>query len=242
MTDFPMARLLLLSNSTNHGKGYLDHCMEEILDILDGRQRLAFVPFALLDRETYGAKAQERFRQVGIETRSLSLGNTAETLDWAEAFFVGGGNTFRLLKTLQEGDLLTEVRQRVSQGAVYMGASAGANIAAPTIRTTNDMPIVEPGSFDAIALVPFQINPHYVDPPPNTTHMGETRDQRLAEYLEENAAPVVGIPEGAWIRVDDRQALVGGTRPIRIFRRHETPEERHPGEDLSDLLEPSVST
>ncbi|MEE2790715.1 MAG: dipeptidase PepE [Acidobacteriota bacterium] len=242
MTAFPMARLLLFSNSTSHGTGYLDHCMDEILDILDGRQRLAFVPFALFNREAYGAKAQARFKQADIETRALSLTNTAETLDWAEAFFVGGGNTFRLLKTLREGDLLAEIRQRVSQGAVYMGASAGANVAAPTIRTTNDMPIVEPGSFDALSLVPFQINPHYVDPPPDTTHMGETRDQRLVEYLEENEGPVVGVREGAWIRVDKRQARIGGTRPVRIFRRHLPPEERHPGEDLSDLLDPSVST
>lgn len=237
MNESSTARLLLLSNSTNHGEGYLDHCMDEMLNILDQRRRLAFVPFALFDRDAYAAKAQERFRREDIEVRTVTADHKgAATLDWAEAIFVGGGNTFRLLKTLREADFLGTVRRRVNQGVVYMGASAGANIAGPTIRTTNDMPIVEPDSFDAVALVPFQINPHYVDPLNHTTHMGETREQRLAEYMEENDTPVVGIREGAWIRVEGRRARLGGTRPVRIFRRNIKPEDRAPGADLSDLF------
>lgn len=166
-----------------------------------------------------------------------SDGHGFETLEWAQAVFVGGGNTFRLLKTLRDTDLLAAIGRRVDQGMVYMGASAGSNIASPTIRTTNDMPIVQPDSFEALGLVPFQINPHYIDPPTDSTHMGETREKRLVEYLEENEMPVVGIREGVWIRVEDGRARLGGIRNTRILRRAMSPEERAPGADLSDLLE-----
>ena len=229
--------LLLVSNSTNHGQSYLDHCMPEMLDLLGQRRRLAFIPFALANRDGYGAKTRDRFRQEGVETRVVTADDRGlETLDWAEAVFVGGGNTFRLLKTLQETDLLVAIRRGVDDGLLYMGASAGSNIAAPTIRTTNDMPIVQPISFDALGLVPFQINPHYIDPPTGSTHMGETREERLVEYLEEKETPVVGIREGSWLRVGDGRVWLGGTRAARIFRRDTAPEERGPGADLSDLL------
>ncbi len=228
--------LLLISNSTMHGEGYLDHCMDEIRDLLGERRRIAFVPFALFDRDAYAAKAGERFEREGYEVRALTADAAGlETLEWAEAVFVGGGNTFRLLKTLQDSGLLEAIRERVVAGLVYMGASAGSNIAAPTIRTTNDMPIVEPSSFDALGLVPFQINPHYLDPPPDSTHMGETREQRLVEFLEENETPVVGIREGAWIRGSAGTLRLGGLHAARVFRRGADPEEREPGADLSDL-------
>jgi dipeptidase E len=231
-------RLLLVSNSTNHGEGYLDHCMAEMRDLLGRRRRLAFVPFAGFDRESYASTAQQRFAREDIDVRVITTGNNRfETLEWADAIFVGGGNTFRLLKTLQDADLLDAVRRRVDQGMLYMGASAGANIAAPTIRTTNDMPIVQPGSFEALGLVPFQINPHYIDPPEASTHMGETREQRLLEYLEENDTPVVGLREGGWIRIDREQARLGGIQAARIFRKDASAEERDPGADLSDLFE-----
>jgi len=229
--------LLLVSNSTNHQQGYLDHCMGEMIDILGERQRLAFVPFALFDRKSYVATATERFEREGFAVRAVtSDGAGVETLEWAEAVFVGGGNTFRLLKTLQDSDLMTTIRRRVGQGMVYMGASAGSNIAAPTIQTTNDMPIVQPVSFDALELVPFQINPHYIDAPDDSAHMGETREQRLVEYLEENRTPVVGIREGTWIRVAGGRAWLGGVQETRIFRKGTRAEERSPGADLSDLL------
>ncbi len=118
---------------------------------------------------------------------------------------------------------------------VYMGASAGSNIAGPTIKTTNDMPIVQPRSFEALGLVPFQINPHYLDPEPDSTHMGETREQRLSEFLEENETPVVAIREGAWIRTDESGSRLGGAHTARIFRRGREAEELEPGADLSGL-------
>ena len=230
-------RALLISNSTAHGEGYLDHCMPALRELLSERRRLAFVPFALFDREAYAARAMDRFEREGIEVRAVTADHAGhDTLRWAEAVFVGGGNTFRLLKTLQDQDLLATLRQRCHEGLVYSGASAGANIACPTIRTTNDMPIVQPTSFDALGLVPFQINPHYLDPPTDSTHMGETREQRLREFLEENRTTVVGLREGSWIRVDGATATLGGRRPARLLKRETAPEERSPGADLSDLL------
>jgi dipeptidase E len=171
-------KLLLVSNSTNFGEGYLDHCIDEMISVLDGIDRLVFVPFALFDRDGYGRTAAARFEKVGVQVDVATADEAGQQLiENAHAVFVGGGNTFRLLKVLRDSDLLGRLRARARGRLVYMGASAGSNIAAPTIRTTNDMPIVEPDSFDALGLVPFQINPHYIDPDPGSSHMGETREQ-----------------------------------------------------------------
>lgn len=230
-------KLLLVSNSTNPGEGYLDHCIGEMLAVLDGIDRLTFVPFAVFDRERYGSTASSRFEKEGVRVDVATADPAGVGLvEDARAVFVGGGNTFRLLKTLRECGLLEPLKRRAKSGMIYMGASAGSNIAAPTIRTTNDMPIVEPGSFDALGLVPFQINPHYIDPDPCSVHMGETREQRLVEFLEENRTPVVGVREGSWIRVEEGVARLGGTRAARIFRGDREPEERASGSSLSDLL------
>ena len=230
-------RLLLISNSTNHGQGYLDHVISEIDGFLGPVRCLVFVPFALKDRDAYGTKVGDRLRSIGVEVRTLTADGAGQRLAReAEAVFTGGGNTFRLLKTLQESGLLSVLRERALDGMPYLGSSAGTNIAAPTIRTTNDMPIVQPASFEALGLVPFQINPHYLDAEPGSTHMGETREQRLKEFHEENETPVVGIREGAWIRVEGARATLGGSRGARIFRRGQEPEERRTGESLDDLL------
>jgi dipeptidase E len=154
----------------------------------------------------------------------------------AGGLFVGGGNTFRLLHRLYYAKLVEPIRDRVGQGMPYMGSSAGSNVACASIRTTNDMPIVFPPTFDALALVPFQINPHFVDADPRSTHMGETRETRLAEYLEENTVPVVGLREGAWLSVDGRTAAVQGEAGGKLFRRGETPRELPPGTRLDELL------
>jgi dipeptidase E len=230
-------RLLLISNSTNHGEGFLDHCLGEIDDFLGPARRLVFVPFALKDRQGYGAKAAERLADIGVEATTLTADQPGlRMIREAEAVFTGGGNTFRLLKTLEDAGLLALLRERALAGMPYIGSSAGTNLATPTIRTTNDMPIVQPASFDALNLVPFQINPHYIDPDPGSTHMGETREQRLREFLEENATPVVGLRESAWIRVEGDRAVLGGANGARIFRRDREPEERKSGASLADLL------
>jgi dipeptidase E len=227
----------LVSNSTQHGQGYLDHAMPAVRDFLGPIRRLVFVPFALRDRAAYTAKVRARLEKEGIEVRGLQPeASEAAIVAAAEAVFVGGGNTFRLLDTLQRTGLLDAIRRQARAGAPYLGASAGTNIAAPTIKTTNDMPIVQPESFDALGLVPFQINPHYVDPDPSSRHMGETREERLREFLEENDAVVVGLREGAWLRAEGRGLRLEGLRGARIFRREREPEEVAPGAALDTLL------
>jgi dipeptidase E len=226
-----MKRLLLLSNSTQAGAGYLDHAMPAILSLLGPVRRLVFVPFALRDREAYAAKARARFAREGVEVTGLAADGRA-VLAEAEAVFVGGGNTFRLLDVLQREGLLEVLRARAEAGLPYLGASAGTNISAPTIMTTNDMPIVQPASFTALGLVPFQINPHYLDPDPHSRHMGETREDRLREYLEENDRIVVGLREGSWLEVEGDTVRLAGLNRARIFRRGRDPEEVEPGASL----------
>jgi dipeptidase E len=230
-------QLLLLSNSTPHGGGYLDHAWDAIRDMLGETRELVFVPFALHDHEGYTARVRARFESSGIAVRRLPADSTASViLAAAPAVFVGGGNTFRLLDTLQRTGALGVLRRRGTSGLLYVGASAGTNVASPTIRTTNDMPIVQPNTFDALSLVPFQINPHYLDAEPATTYMGETREQRLLEYLEENTRPVIGLREGAWLRVRGDECRLEGTRGARLFRVGLAPEEYEPGSNLSFLL------
>lgn len=150
--------------------------------------------------------------------------------------FVGGGNSFRLLSALYRTGLREALIKAVAGGLPYMGAGAGTNMAAPSLRTTNDMPIVEPPSFETLGLVPFQINPHYLDPDPASTHKGETREERLREFPEENDVPVLGLREGSWLRVEGERAVLGGERDARLFRRGAEPRELSVGAGLSELF------
>lgn len=232
-----MPRLLLVSNSTSHGSGYLDHFAGQLHGFLAGAARVLFVPFALYDRDGYAAKARERLARLGFEVDSLhAAADPRRAVAEAEAIFIGGGNTFRLLRELYAGDLLAPIRERVDAGAPYVGTSAGTNVACPTVRTTNDMPIVEPPSLAALGLVPFQINPHFLDTDPSSTHHGETREQRIAEYLEENPGPVVALRESALLRVEGGEVeLLGPTGGV-LFARGEDPEPLAPEERLDYLL------
>jgi dipeptidase E len=237
-------RLLLISNSTLHGSGYLDHAASEISDFLGDVKRVLFVPFALHDVDKYAAQAGERFTKMGYQLDSihttplLTRGPrpSEKAVRETEAIFIGGGNTFRLLKALYDHDVLDAIRERVRDGMLYIGSSAGSNVAAPTIRTTNDMPIVQPPSLDALGLVSFQINPHYLDADPNSTHKGETREERLIQFLEENETPVVGLREGAMLRIENGKTLLKGSTGARIFRRGHEPVETLPGDYLNELL------
>ena len=232
-------RLLLVSSSVVHGTGYLDHCEEQTLDLFAGAGRVLFVPWALYDRAGYAATVRERFAAWEREVDSLhdATDPVAAVRD-AQGIFIGGGNTFRLLRELQRSDVMEAIRQRVADGMPYMGTSAGSNVAGATIRTTNDMPIVETAGFDALGLVPFQINPHYVDPDPDSTHQGETRDQRLFEFHEENATPVVAIREGAMIEVKDGETNLRGATGGKLFLPGREPRELSGGERLAPLLNP----
>jgi dipeptidase E len=235
-----MARLLLLSNSTTFGRGYLDHAEAEIRALLAGVSRLLFVPDALHDRAGYAAKVRERFEKLGVAVDSTHESpngmNPVRAVEQAQAVFIGGGNTFRLLNAMYSQRLLEPLRARVQAGMPYLGASAGTNVATRSIQTTNDMPIVAPPSFAALALVPFNVNPHYLDPAPDSTHMGETREQRLQEFHEMNDAPVVGLRDGTWLEVGEKSCRLGGLLHSRLFRKGVAPEEFPPGSDLGFLL------
>jgi dipeptidase E len=226
-------RLLLISNSTLHGSGYLDHAESEIRSFLGDAKRVLFVPYALFDQDKYATNARQRFQKMGYELTSVHTAeNPVTAVNETDAVFIGGGNTFRLLKALYEFDLIEAIRKRVSNGMPYIGSSAGSNVAAPTIKTTNDMPIVQPPSFNALGLVSFQINPHYLDPDPNSKHMGETREERIVQFLEENDTPVVGLREGAMLRIENGETILRGSTGARIFRKGMQPSEILPGARL----------
>jgi dipeptidase E len=230
-------RLLLISNSTLFGSGFLDHAESELRSFLNGVSSILFIPFALHDRDAYAERVRQRLSLLGVNAQSLHNAPDKQTaVANAEAIFVGGGNTFRLLKALYDFDLLTLIRQRVSEGVRYIGSSAGSNIAAPTIRTTNDMPIVEPPSLNALGVISFQINPHYLDPDPDSRHMGETREERILQFLEDNDTTVVGLREGAMLRIEEGAIGLKGSTGARIFRKGQQPIEVVPVADLCEVL------
>ena len=230
-------RVLLISNSTLYGSGYLDHAEHEIRDFLGKVERVLFVPFALYDRDAYAASATARFQKMGYHATSIHTTEAPlRAINDADAIFIGGGNTFRLLKSLYDCGLIDLIRRRVMDGMPYIGSSAGANVAGPTIKTTKDMPIVQPPSFDALSLVPFQISPHYQDPDPNSKHMGETQEERILQFLEENATPVAGLREGAMVRIENDVTTLKGKSGARIFRKGQEPVETQPGQQLDSFF------
>ncbi|HZM17719.1 MAG TPA: dipeptidase PepE [Candidatus Krumholzibacteria bacterium] len=229
-------RILLISNSTMYGRGYLDHAESEIVELLGRARKVLFVPFAMHDLAAYAAKAKARFESMGYAVESIHEASDAPAaVDQAEALFIGGGNTFRLLDALYRRDLLEPIRRRVSRGAPFIGSSAGSIVAGPSIKTTKDMPIVQPPSFLSLGLVPFQISPHYLDPDPASTHMGETQEERIQQFLEENDAPVLGLREGGMLRAGEGLPVLRGSTPARIFRRGSPPVEAVAGSTLEML-------
>ena len=231
-------RVLLISNSTLYGSGYLDHAENEIRSFLGSVTGVLFVPHALYDRDAYASMARDRFQKMGYGLESIHTAtNAKQAVNEAEAIFIGGGNTFRLLKALYELDVLQVIRRKVSEGMPYIGSSAGSNVAGPTIKTTKDMPIVQPPSFDALHLVPFQISPHFLDPDPNSTHKGETQEERILQFLEENDTPVAGLREGAMVRAENGSYILKGSSGARIFRKGHEPVETMPGQKLDYLFE-----
>lgn len=231
--------LLLLSNSSIFGRGYLGHALEAIEEFLDGRRTVHFAPYALKDHDGYTQKVRDALGRFGVEVIGLHTADSAtEALKGADVLFVGGGNSFRLAKALQDEGLLEPVRDQVAAGQTsYMGSSAGTNMSCPTLRTTNDMPILEPSSFASFGLIPFQINPHYLDPDPASKHMGETREERINQFLEENDVAVLGMREGAWLRRRGRTLTLHGTTGARLFARGQEPQEFNDNDDLSSLLQ-----
>lgn len=232
-------RLLLISNSTNAGEPYLKYPIGEIGRFLGEVREVVFVPYAAVtfSYDDYERKVQDRFDEIGVRVRSVHrYEDPAAEVRHAQAVVVGGGNTFALLRKMQEYDLVEAIRRRIAAGVPYIGWSAGSNVACPTIGTTNDMPIVEPQSFRATGAVHFQINPHYTDAHPEG-HAGETREVRITEYVTANPeVTVVGLREGCILRLEGNDLQLIGPRPMRIFRHGEPTREVNAGDDLSFLL------
>jgi dipeptidase E len=203
--------------------------------------RLLFVPYALHDLDAYTGLVRERVGTWGLEITGIhETPDAVRAVEDAPGLLMGGGNTFRLLLRLIEHGLVDPIRERVRTGMPYVGASAGSNVACPTIMTTNDMPIVRPPTFRALGLVPFQINPHYLDPDPDSTHQGETRETRIREYHEMNDLPVIGLREGSMLVRDDDALLLQGTIGARLFLPGREPVEHVPGDRLDHLLQPEA--
>lgn len=234
-------RLLLISNSTNAGEEYLDYPKEEIRNFLGEEAVTAlFIPYAAVtfSFDDYEKKVRNRFREVGHDIESIhNFQDPVSAVKEAKAIVVGGGNTWQLLKMIIEQGLIEAVREKVLGGTPYVGWSAGSNMACPTIRTTNDMPILEPSSFNAFNLIPFQINPHYLDANPDG-HAGETRQQRIEEFLVVNPGIyVAGLREGTMLRLEGESLKLIGPRKLRLFRKGDEPAEFSEKDRLDFLLE-----
>jgi dipeptidase E len=207
-------------------------------------RQLLFAPYALADHDGYVRTMTERGIHAGYEPVGLHRhADPVAAVLQAEGIFVGGGNTFRLLTALYRLNLLDPIRARVRRGMPYLGISAGCNVACPTIKTTNDMPIVQPPSLAALELVPFQVNPHYYtgrnyirEGDTFLEHFGETRDERLLEFHEENETPVIGLWEAGLLHCDGERVTLSGA-PARVFRRGQPPVDVEPGAELRDLLQ-----
>lgn len=234
-----MKNLLLLSNSTTHGFSYLEHALDSIKDFFgDDHKLIAFIPYAgvTFSHDDYEAKVASVFNSLGYSINSVHNGNPRAIIEQSDAIAVGGGNTFQLLKSVYEYELLDLIRTKVENGTQYIGWSAGSNLACPTIRTTNDMPIVEPRSFQALDLIEYQINPHYLDAHPEGHH-GETREQRIEEYLVLNQDKyVIGLREGSTIHVSGDKHILLGSKQARIFKFAKKAYEIEPGTDLSTIF------
>lgn len=233
-------RLLLISNSTNPGESYLEYPKEYIKEFLGEKPLNAiFIPYAAVtfSYEEYEEKVNQRFAEIGHHVTSIHrFINPVEAIQNADAIVVGGGNTWQLVKMLQEKGLMKVIRKKVKKGTPYIGWSAGSNIACPTLKTTNDMPIVEPIKFKTLKLVPFQINPHYLDDNP-ANHGGETREVRINEFIEVNKDTyVVGLREGTMLLLEEDELVLMGNRNARIFKYGQDPKELSNEDDFSFLL------
>lgn len=235
-----LKRLLLISNSTNYGEPYLEYTRSEIKNFLGHTVKtVLFIPYAgvTISWDDYLQKVQTVFGDLGYMVESIHhKTDPVKAVENAEAIVVGGGNTFNLVYHIHKSGILEKVREKVFEGTPYIGWSAGSNVACPTLKTTNDMPVIEPPSFNCFNLIPFQINPHYTDfIQPN--HAGETREQRLLEFLELNQEmPVLGLREATMLQIEKRTMTLIGRKPARLMRYNEGAIEFNHGDDLSFLL------
>jgi dipeptidase E len=234
-----MKNIIIASTSTIYESDYLEYILEELAIFFRNASTILFIPYARpsgISHDDYTKKASEAFLKINKKVIGIhTFKNPTEAIKNAEAIFVGGGNTFVLVNQLHRNKLLSIIKEVVENGTPYLGTSAGSNICGLTMHTTNDMPIMQPPSFKTIGLVPFNINPHYLDPDPNSTHKGETRETRIKEFHAYNSQPVVGLREGSWLEVLGNTITLKGKLPARIFEHNQTPYEVETNTDLSHL-------
>lgn len=230
--------IILASTSTIFGGKYLAYLKEELIDLYQGIDEILFVPYARpngMTHDEYTNIARNFFEKINIKVKGIhEFDNPKNAIQNAKGFFTGGGNTFLLVKNLHDKKLMNLLKKEVESGKPYLGTSAGSNIAGLNMKTTNDMPIVYPPSFECMALVPFNINPHYLDPTPELKHNGETRETRILEFLSQNDEKVIGLREGNWIRKIGNKITIEGSRDTRIFEQNKSPYEVPVGTILVD--------
>ncbi|MGB5382746.1 MAG: dipeptidase PepE [Lutimonas sp.] len=228
-----MKNMVIASTSTLYGGQYMDYLLPVLSQFFKTVDEVLFIPYARpggISLEDYTSKAQEAFLKIGKHLKGIQeFEEPQKAIAHAEAIFTGGGNTFLLVKTLHDLDLMEVLSERIKSGAKYLGTSAGSNITGPTMQTTNDMPIVYPSSFNTLNCIPYQINPHYLDPDPNSKHQGETRETRIKEYHTLNKLPVIGLREGSWLEVSGEKIVLKGDCSARLFKKDEIPVELEPG-------------
>ncbi len=234
-----MKNLIIASTSTIHNSEYLDYILNDLEMCFKDAKEILFIPYARpsgISHDDYSKIAKTAFSKINKEVKGIhSFENPIEAIKNAEAIFTGGGNTFVLTSQLYKNNLIDTLKSAINNGTPYLGTSAGSNICGLTIKTTNDMPIVYPPSFNALSLVPFNINPHYLDPDTNSKHMGETRETRIKEYHNYNTPPVIGLREGSWLQVKGKSIILKGTLTARIFEFDKTPYEVESGTELNTL-------
>ncbi|RYJ41184.1 dipeptidase PepE [Flavobacterium beibuense] len=234
-----MKKIIIASTSTLHGGGYLDYLTNTLKEHFKNCSSLLFVPYARpggISHDDYTKKATEFFSSLDISVKGIhKFENPVEAVQNAEAIFTGGGNTFLLVTQLYQNKVMDAIKTAVEKGTPYLGTSAGSNVCGLTMETTNDMPIIYPPSFDTLGLIPFNINPHYLDPIAGSTHMGETRETRIKEFHQFNPQPVLGLREGSWLEVNTDIITLRGSLQARLFRQNTEPEEIETGTDLSWL-------
>lgn len=234
-----MKQIIIASTSTVHGQKPLEYLLDTLERFYSEAETVLFIPFARpsgISHDDYTDKIREPFHKINKTIKGLhEYNNPKKAIAEAKGIYVGGGNTFVLVNQLYKHDLLLDLQQAVESGTPYLGTSAGSNICGLSMKTTNDMPIVYPPSFKTLSFVPFNINPHYLDPVPGSTHMGETRETRINEFHKFNTQPVVGLREGSWLEVKDNTITLKGTLNARIFEQGKVPYEIKTNSDLSSL-------
>jgi dipeptidase E len=234
-----MKNCIIASTSTLYDGEYLDYLLPELQLHFKDCKTLLFIPFARpggISHDEYTSKAAVAFAKINIELKGIhTFENQKEAIQNAEGFFTGGGNTFLLVTQLYKNDLMNILAETVKKGTPYLGTSAGSNICGLTMQTTNDMPIIYPPSFQTLGLIPFNLNPHYLDADNQSKHMGETRETRIKEFHAFNSLPVLGLREGSWLDVKGNKIILKGNLQARLFRQNQSPEELESDSDLSNI-------